>query len=190
MDITAKSATLGARDVAFGGELTVEHLKLESPALRLTTPIGSGPCAAEITVSLTLSETDLNRALARHQEAGMRDVQVALMNGHLRVTGKYEVMGPFAVPFALAATPEIEGGARLRLQVRDVSIVGAALPGFSAQVIGERVNAKLREALNVQRLGLPIRLSSITVETGRLTVTAQAAVEWRPGDTGVVRTEE
>jgi hypothetical protein len=190
MDINTANVTIAARDVLCGDALALQHVKVESQAVRLTVPFGSGPCGAEVTLALTVTEPEVNRVLSRLAESGLRDLQVALMNGTMRITGRYEVVGPIAVPFALVATPEIEGGARIRLRVRDVSIVGAALPGFSTQVIGERVNAKLVETLNVERLGLPFHLASITVETGRLNVTATAAVEWRPQEGGIVRSRD
>jgi len=190
MEINTATVTLSANDVSCVGELDVQHLTVEAPAARLTLPIGSGPCGAELTVALTVVERELNRILARHAGAGLRDLQVALMSGSMRITGKFEVMGPIAAPFALVAVPEIEGGTHIRLKVKDVSIVGAALPGFSAQMIGERVNARLAETLNVERLGVPLLLSAISVETGRLNLAARASVEWRPQETAVVRSPD
>lgn len=187
MDITTGNTVLTIRDVVCGNELTIQHVRVETPAARITVPIGSGPCAAELTVVLTVTERELNRVLANQPDLGVRDAQLALLSGSVRISGRYEIMGPFAIPFTLTAVPQVEGGERIRLDVGDVSVVGAALPGFSAQMIGERLNGRLSEALNVRRLGIPLRLVGVTVETGRLNVTARAEMEWRPGESGIVR---
>lgn len=190
VDITIGNIVLTARDVLCGNELAIQHLKAEAPAAHLTVPLGSGPSSVELTVTLMLTEPEINRVLSAHAEGGLRDPRVALMNGSLRVTGRVEVMGPIAVPFALVGVPEVEGGERVRLQVRDVSVVGAALPGFSAQMVGERINAKLAEVLNVRRLGLPVRLVGVDVETGRLKITAQTSLEWNPAERAIVTSSD
>jgi hypothetical protein len=180
MEVTSPAVTLNARDVRFGDQLGLQHLSIECSEFRLSVPIGSGPSSAQAVVEALINEAELNRLIGGRQEAGLRDLAISLMTGKLRITGRYEVMGPIAVPFALIAVPEIVGGVSVRLDIRDLSVVGAALPGFSAQMIGERINARLGEVLNVARLGVPVRLTGLRLEPGRLAVTAEVAFELRP----------
>jgi hypothetical protein len=176
MDIVSPSVTVSAREVRIGDAWSVQHVHLDCTDLRVALPLGSGPIAAVATLRVVVNEAEVNRLLAGRAEGGLRDVSLGLMTGKVRIAGRYEVMGPIAVPFTLVALPEIVGGTHLRLDIQDVSVVGATLPGFSAQMIGEKVNARLAETLNVQKLGVPVRLTGIAVEPGRLVVTADASV--------------
>ena len=187
MNITATSVELRSRSIELAGNLTIEQVQLSCPMLRVELPLDTGAVAGEVTLTMSASEAELNKVLAGLSEGGLRDAEIALLSGRVRVSGRYEVMGPLAVPFTLVAVPEIVGGKRLRLEPRDLSVVGATLPGFSAQVIGERINSHLAKVLNVERSGLPLELTSIVVETGRITLTGKADIEWRRGETGVER---
>ncbi|MBM3493011.1 MAG: DUF2993 domain-containing protein [Armatimonadetes bacterium] len=180
MEITCPAVTLGAREVRVGDLLALQHVSVEFTAVRVTLPLGTGPLAAQAILQVVINEAELNRLVAGRDESGLRDLSFGLLTGKVRFAGRYELMGPLAVPFSLVAVPEIVGGTHIRLDMRDFSVVGAALPGFSAQMIGERINGKLAESLSVERLGIPIRLTAITVEPGRLTVTGETTVEIRP----------
>lgn len=187
MNIRTGSVNLNARDVACGDVLNVQHVRVESQSLHLTVPIGTGPWAASLTVELTIEEGEINRLLKNHVEGGLRDLRIALMEDSLRITGRYEIMGPLAAPFTLVAVPRVEAGERVQLDIRDLSLVGAALPGFTAQMIGDRLNARLAEFLNVQRLPVPLRLVSVNTSTGRLNVVAEMEIEWRPDTASALR---
>jgi len=187
MEIQTGPIALTVRDVICGDMLAIRHIRVESAAARLNVPIGSGPCAAILTMTLIIEEREINRILERQTQAGMKDLRVALMQDSLRITGRYEVMGPIAVPFTLLAVPRVEGGERIQFDVRDISVVGASLPGFSAQMIADKLNARMAETLNVRRTGLPLRLVSVTSQTGRLVVTAEAELEWNPAVADLTR---
>lgn len=183
MDIVSPSLNLSARDVRFGDQVVVQHLSVECSEVRIGLPLGKSPSSVRASVQIVISETELNRQLIGRQEQGLRDLALGLMTDKLRITGRYALMGPLAVPFALVAVPEITGGSSIRLNIRDVSIVGAALPGMSAQMIGERINARVTDTLNVEKLGLPVRLTGLRVEPGRLILSGEAALEL-PGTSG------
>jgi len=189
MRVTTGKVVLDVRDVVCGTEISLQHVHIEAPAVTVTLPFGNGPCGAGVTATLVIAETEINRQLLAQGDIGIRDPNVALMTGSMRVTGRFEIIGRIAVPFALVAVPQVESGTHVRLDVRDVSVVGAMLPGFSAQMIGDRINAKLAELLNVRKLGLPVRLVNVVVETGRMTITAEAEVDWQPGGSFMIRTE-
>jgi hypothetical protein len=189
MRITTGKVALDAREVIYGTEISLQHVHIEAPAVTATLPFGSGPCGASVAITLVIAETEINRQLLAQGDIGIRDPHVALMTGSMRVTGRFEIMGRIAGPFTMVAVPQVESGTHVRLDVRDISVIGATLPGFSAQIISERINAKLAELLNVRKLGLPVRLVSVAVETGRMTITAEAQVDWQPGNSSVIRTE-
>ncbi len=178
MEIISPSVTLNARDVRFGDQVTVQHLSVECSELRLGLPFGAAPSLLRARLQITINEKELNRQLVGRQEQGLRDLALSLMTDKVRITGRYELMGPLAVPFAVVAVPEIVGGIAIRLDIRDVSIIGAALPGFSAQMVGERINRSLADTLNVERLGVPVRLTELRVEPGRLTAFGEAELEF------------
>lgn len=188
MEINTGRTKLEVFDIRCGNELTIQHLVIQSDGLRANAPLGSGACAGQLTATITITEGEVNRAVSRHAESGMRELQVALMHDHIRITGRYELMGPFAIPFVLTAIPQIVGGTTVRLEIKDLSVVGATLPGSGAQAIGERINARLASALNIERFGLPIRLTNVLVETGRLRISGAWCLEWRPGSDAVTKT--
>ena len=96
------------------------------------------------------------------------------------MNGKH-LMGPIPVPFALTGVPEVEGGARIRLNVQSVNVLGPIpLPAVAVQGIGSAINKSLAEDFDTTKLPIPVRLTGLVVEPGRLTLTATAAVEVRP----------
>jgi hypothetical protein len=187
MDIVIRAAQLAAQEVAFGGIISLQEVRIAASGLTAR-DVPAGPILiSEMNATLVISEVALNRFLAGRVE-GVRDLEVAMLTGRVRVSGRV-VVGPIAIPFALTAVPEIEGGARLRLDPRQMGLVGAPLPGFSAQVIGDRINGNLAEAFDATRLPFAIRLTGLTVETGRIVLTATASVEVRPSEKRVARAD-
>lgn len=176
MQITCPSASLTAQELTLGDQIAIQHVTLDCTNLTISVPLGSGVATGEVAARIVINERELNRLIGAADDSGIRDLAVALMTGKLRITGRYEVMKLLAVPFALVAVPEIVGDSHIRLDVQDLSVVGATLPGFSSQIIGERLNAKLSEHLNVERLGIPLRLVGISVEPGRLLVRGEATL--------------
>lgn len=171
-DLTARTATLHARDIRLSPYVTVDELKLTGEDIQINTGPAGSLKISNLAASLIVTESALNRLLMGRVEDQLRNLQVRMMNGKVRIEGKYSVF-----PFTFTAVPEIEGGARLRLDPRHMSFVGLPIPGVGTQVIGEKINARLASGFDLTRFAMPLRLTSLTVETGRLILTAQGEVE-------------
>ena len=131
----------------------------------------------EATATLTVTEKSLNALLQANPPEGTRDLSLATLTGRVRIEGKV-LWNRIPVPFSLMASPEVEGGARLRLNVQQVQVLGPiALPGFVAQGIGNRINDTLAEKFDVTRFPVPLRLTGLTVEPGRILLSATASIE-------------
>jgi len=141
----------------------------------------SGPEGAfnieSVEATLVVTESSFNRFLEKNTEAPFSELQAAMLNGKMRISGRYRMLLP--IPFTVTAVPEIEGGARLRLDSRQMTLVGAPIPGFGVELIGERINAQLARAFDANELPIPVRLTKLTVETGRLILNAVTSLEIR-----------
>lgn len=179
--VTIKNARLDANEVRLGELITLEEVRLSGAGIVIRSEPETGLSIAELNATLVVTESALNRLLAGRSEDSLRDLEVAMLNGKARISGKYTMLLGLGVPFTFTAVPEIEGGARLRLSPREISVLGPTLPGFMTDIIGERVNAALAKSFDTTRLPLPVRLTGLTVETGRLLLTATASVSLRPG---------
>lgn len=176
--VFAREARLLAESVDLGGVVSLDEIRLEGRDISLRP--GGSIRVGELQASLVISEAALNRFLANRRADTVRDLQVAMLDGKVRIHGRYSLPLGIGVPFTFTGVPEIEGGARVRLDPRHMSLVGAPVPGLATGAIGDRVNALLADALDVTRFPLAVRLTALTVETGRLTLSATAAVELTP----------
>ena len=175
--LTARSARLDAREVQLGEVVLLDEIRL----MANTVAYRSGPDGAikidTLEATLVVTESAFNHFLEKNTEEPFSDLQAAMLNGKMRISGRYRLLLP--IPFTVTAVPEIEGGARLRLDSKHMSLVGAPIPGFGVDVIGERINAQLARAFDANDLPIPVRLTKLTVETGRLILNATTSVEIR-----------
>jgi hypothetical protein len=171
-ELTVRSANLAAREVRLADILTLDEVKLTGEDIRIRTGRNGTFSISGLTATLTITESALNKFLSGRVEDQLNSLQVRMLNGKVRIEGKYRMF-----PFTFTAVPEIEGGARLRLDPRQMSLIGLPIPGVGAQVIGEKINTRLSRAFDITRLPLPLRLTSLIIETGRLLLSAAGDVE-------------
>jgi hypothetical protein len=175
-----RAAQLNAQDVRIGSLLTLQEVRINVNGLHLTPPPRAGARVSEATATLVATEKALNDLLQANPPEGTRDLSLATLTGRVRIEGKV-VWNRLPVPFTLTAAPEIEGGARLRLNVQQVQVLGPfSLPSFVSQSIGGRINDTLAEKFDVTKLPIQIRLTGLTVEPGRILLSATAAVDIVP----------
>lgn len=132
-----------------GGQLTVRR-------------IGAGRA------SLVLTEEGLRRYLEQAQ--GVRSVRVRLADGVMTL----EAMIPL-LQQEFRATMQgrfvILDGRRVILRVENLSVSGVTLPSEIANIL----LAPLNPLLSVEQLPFPLRLQTVAIENGQLTLTAEAA---------------
>jgi hypothetical protein len=180
MEITIRAAQLNAQEIQLDDQITLQEIKLSGTDIRLTSGPRGPMRIADLNGSVIVTEASLNLLLKRKPPEGTRDLEVATLTGRIRITGKH-MFGPIPVPFALIGVPEIEGGARIRLNVQSVNVLGPVpLPSVAVQGIGGAINKSFSEGFDATKLPIPIRLTGLVVEPGRLTLTATATVEIRP----------
>jgi hypothetical protein len=187
VEITIQTARLNAQDIQIGDLLTLQELRLTAKGISLRTEPGGTGHIAEIDGTVVLTEVAINKMLSGRAEEGLRDIEVETLTGRLRISGRREVALGLAVPFTLTAVPVIEGGTHLRLDASQISVIAGALPGFVTQAIGEKINARLKKAFDTSHLPLPLRLTSVDVEPGRVLLSATASLELRPATTEIQR---
>jgi len=173
--LTARNARLDARDVQLGDVVSLDEIRLMGNAISYR----SGPDGVirieSVEATFVVTESAFNRLLEQKTGEPFSELQAAMLNGKMRISGRYRVLLP--IPFTVTAVPEIEGGARLRLDSKHMSLVGAPLPGFGVEMIGEKINAQLARAFDANNLPIPVRLTKLTVETGRLILNAVTSLE-------------
>lgn len=183
MEITIRAGQASAQELQIGELLTLQEIKLTGGDVRVTVSPG-GPLQAvhigEVTATAILTEASLNRLLEQNPPPGTRDLEIATLSGRIRISGK--VVKGIAIPFTMFAVPEIEGGARLRLNVQQVNALGAlSLGNTLAQTIGNAINETLARKFDTTRLPIPLRLTGLTVEPGRIILSASASLDITPG---------
>src|SRR4051812_7053328 len=140
MEIDVRAAQLNAQDVRIGSLLTLQEVRINVNGLHITPSPRAGVRASEATLTLVATEKALNDLLQANPPEGTRDLSLATLTGRVRIEGKV-VWNRLPVPFTLTGAPEVEGGARLRLNVHQVQVLGPfALPSFVSQSIGSRIN--------------------------------------------------
>jgi len=190
MNVTIRAAQLNAQEIEVGDVITLQEVRLTGTGVLFrSSEAGAAIHIESVQATMILTESSLNRFLAGRNEEPLQDLQVAMLTGKVRISGRYK-LGFVPLPFSLTAVPEIEGGARLRLDPRQMSFV-VPLPGVAAQVLGERINTRLARSFDTTKLPLPgLRLTGLTVEPGRVLLSATASLELRPTETGVVKREQ
>ena len=168
LPVHIKTARLDARDIAVGEVLVIDELRLAGGTIDYL-PGGALRIDA-LEATLVVTEAAFNKFLSRNTEEPLSEMEVALLNGKMRISGRYRMLLP--IPFTVTAVPEIEGGARLRLDSRHISLIGAPIPGFGVEMIGEKINAQLAQVFDANNLPVPVRLTRLTVETGRIVLEA------------------
>ena len=171
-----RTANLSAQDVQLGDIILLQEVRLNAVNIHVSPP-GLNVQVEEANATIVVTEANLNRLLATNPPDGTRDLEFATLSGRLRISGKY-LWNRIPVPFVLTGAPEIEGGARLRINVHQIQVIGPfSLPSWVSQGIGTRINDSLAEKFDVAKLPMKIRLTSLAIEPGRIQLSATAAIE-------------
>lgn len=174
MRIDIGSAKISARDVTVLGVPPFLEVIIDGTDLVVSDSSDGRLWVRSATGSIILTEASVNDAISETKVEKIRDLDLKTYNGFVRVSGRHEVLGAMAVPFSITATPEIESGARLRLALKDFSIAGALpMPAFVINMLASRINEQLGRQFDTTRLPVPIRLTGVTVEPGRLTLSVK-----------------
>jgi hypothetical protein len=184
LDIGAVQLT--AKDVKIVGVPPFMELQIDGTELIVTDSEDGRLWVRSATGSILVTESAINRAITSISVDKVSDLDLKTYNGFARISGRYQVLGAVSAPFTITAAPEIESGARLRLAVRDFSVAGAIpMPSFVINMLAARINEQLGKAFDVTRLPVPIRLTGVTVEPGRLKLSAKLEMppESAPGAT-------
>ena len=96
--------------------------------------------------------------------ATVRDLAVRLRGGQIHATGT-AVLGPTPLPIALAGTVAAEN-ARPRLSLSDARVGGVQLPQAARAGVEQALQGQVDQLI----AGQPIRVSSVTIGNGKLTI--------------------
>lgn len=179
-DIKIRAAQLNAQDVQIGDALTLQEVRLTADSLIVNPAPRASIRVQEATVTLVATEKSLNSLLHTNPPDGTRDLSLATLTGRVRIEGKF-LWNRIPVPFTLTAVPEIEGGARLRLNVHEIRAFGPLpIPSVITQGIANRINDTLAKWFDITKLPIQVRLTGLTVEPGRILLSATAAIDVTP----------
>jgi hypothetical protein len=187
MEVRIDTAQFHAQRIQWGDILTFQELSMTGTGIRLMVAQNGMLHIAEAHATLVLTEAEANRFLTTHPLEPVRDLQVAMLSGLIRFTGRYGLPLGIAVPFRLTARPEIENGCRIRLEPCEFRLIGAHVPGIGVQAIGQKINMLLATHFDTSRLPLNVRLTGITVEPGRLLLSGMATIEIHPSSAELMR---
>jgi hypothetical protein len=154
-------------NIQAGGQIELESLHAELRNLRYHAPPEERVSVGDSLLVVQLTQTALNDYLRRQQPDSQPEV--VLNDGTVTLKGMFRWLG---VPTPIETTGRLTIVDRVRLEFRAETVRVAADPmsGIGAEYIEKRLNP----LLDVQRLNLPIRLDTITSESGRLVVRGTA----------------
>ncbi len=176
MLFTAASIDVCLRSIRIGDVIEIAELRVS--AQDVTAPIAKDQGAVnsrDVSVSLTVSEIALNRALQARPTDAVRDMEIALMAGKVRVTGRIGKVRALSLPFAVVAELQTNGSCLL-VDPSRVNLLGAPLPGFTLNTLGDRINSQLARVFDTSRWPVQVRLTRVAVEPGRLVVEANSSL--------------
>jgi hypothetical protein len=177
LDVDIRTANLSAQDVQLGDVISLQEVKLSAVNINIRPAAGLSIHVQDANATLVVTEANLNKLLASNPPDGTRDLEIATLSGRLRISGK-NVWNRIPIPFVLTGAPEIDGGARLRINVHQIQILGPiSLPSLITQGIGTRLNDSLAEKFDISKLPWKIRLTGLTVEPGRILLSANTSIE-------------
>jgi hypothetical protein len=180
MKLSVGSVQLTALDILAGGIVSVQELRVSGKGISLSLKSGGPITIQELEATLVVTEASINKVLARNAVDGVRDLEIATLKGKLRISGKYDLFGPVALPFTLTAVPEIVGGTKLRLNALSLEVIGLFnVPNGVKKGIENKINEALSEKFDASKFPVPFRLTNVSVEPGRVLTTATAAVDLR-----------
>ena len=174
LEVTVRTAKLQAHDIRIGDTLVIDEVRLSGNGIIVGAP-GGMLRIEELNATIVVTESALNRFLDGRAEDSLHNLKVHMLTGKVRIEGKYGL-----IPFSYTGVPEIDGGARLRLDPKGMSLMGLPLPGVGVHAIGEKLNDQLARALDVTRFAMPLRITELKIETGRMLLSGTATVELAP----------
>lgn len=189
MGVTIAGGRLDITCVRVDGLQVITSLRVNAQGIEL--PFGlAGPVrVAEAKVELTVDEATVNGVLRGATAGRIRNIDMAMMRGAWRLRGRYVLAGPLAIGFEVTTVPEIDGGARIRVDARRIAVIGTPIPGMVLPMLAEHVNAFLARELDLTRLPVPVRLTGIDVEPGRTVLHGISSFEICGGQTSIVRSD-
>src|SRR6185503_5799008 len=122
LEVGIRTGKLEAREIHLGDVLVVDELRLTGSGIVLASADSGGLRISELNATVVVTESALNKFLAGRAEDSLHDLRVYLMTGKVRFEGRYGL-----IPFTYTGVPEIDGGARLRLDPRQMSLIGVPM---------------------------------------------------------------
>ena len=174
-------ARIDLKNVRIREDLLLDELFLEGGEIRVEAPAGETEArltTGETQVRAVMSEANLNRLVAASLPAdtSIRNLQIALLSGRARISGK-AVVTVVPIPFSVEATPRVENGVRITLDC-SAATFGIGLPRAVVDVIQQKLNELL--SLDVADVPFPIWIDDIRCEPGRLSAAGRARIAWPP----------
>lgn len=171
--IIAAALFFPARDQPSGAPASAP---VSAPAVSEPVP----PPVAPGQVALEFDEATINRVAAGGLggmaiDAGplgaatVRDLSVRLRTGQIQATGT-AVLGPTPLPIALAGTIVAENS-RPRLSLSDARIGGVQMPQAARAGVEQALQGQVDQLI----AGQPLRVSSVTIGNGKLTIIGSRA---------------
>jgi DUF2993 family protein len=156
-------------NVRAGEQLELESLHLELNDLRYHAPPDESLTVGESLLVIHLTEAALNDYLRRQHPN--TPTEVVFHEGTVTLKGMMRLVG-VPTPVETSGRLEIAEGTRVEYHADSVRFAANASPGDGALYIERRLNP----ILDVKRLHLPIQLTGIEVQPGRLVVRGTASL--------------
>jgi hypothetical protein len=189
MELKLERISFSAAQAKLANGPEAVEIKVVTPELSMRLQPPFGMVAHDVEVSFVITESIINKGIASHPTPGVRDLEIACLSGQLRISGKKEMLLGVGIPFTFTAVPEIEAGARIRLNPRGMTAFGAQAPAAAFQIVADKINEQLVRAFDISRLPVTGRLAEIRVEPGRVSIRAFVDIEIRAATGEMVKRE-
>ena len=150
MKININSGKLSATGVQIGSIISLHEISLTSAKMSFDTVAGGSISLEGVEATMILTESALNTAFQQTPLEGLTGLEIAAMDGKLKVKGKYLKIVP--IPFTMITTLQIDGGARLLLKVESIEVAGAIpMPAAINEAISTKINDQLAVMFDTTR---------------------------------------
>lgn len=174
MEMEIGDATFVANNVKLDTGLEISRLQIDAGGITLETDSKSGITANNAQLHLLITEVALNRCLQNTPMDGIADFEIKLLSDRVEICGKQKLVGKLGIPFKVGGKIEVMDGKTFRINLASAEIGRSiSLPTFVVSTISDRVNESIAANFDICHLPVPVRLSGITVEPGRLKLSAE-----------------
>jgi hypothetical protein len=136
-----------------------------------------------ISIGLTLTENAMNSFLENLQIPNTDSLQVSMIDGLLRIGGRYKLRFLPAISFAMDCALAVDNLQTVKINPITMQTAGFHLPESVMHYIIEKINNKLEAVLDLRKLPMKLETAEILHLTGRTVIKVEGSLNFGKSQT-------